>query len=63
MRHQLSRLICQLRRQGSVQPSVVRAVQMPQALEQVTELDAQTHWPTHRIRSFLLTQRAHRRAD
>lgn len=27
-----------------------------QALEQARELDAQTSWPTHRIRSFLSTQ-------
>lgn len=63
MRHQLNRLICQLRHQGSAQSSVVRSAQTPQAMEQAAELDAQTHWPTHRIRSFLLTQRAHRRAD
>lgn len=30
---------------------------LPQALEQTRELDAQTGWPTHRIRSFLSTQR------
>jgi hypothetical protein len=29
---------------------------VPAALEQTRELDAQTGWPTHRIRSFLSTQ-------
>ena len=63
MRHQLNRLLCQLRRQGCAQPSVVHSAQTPQALEQAAEIDARTHWPTHRIRSFLLTQCAKRRAD
>jgi hypothetical protein len=30
---------------------------IPAALEQARELDARTVWPTHRIRSFLSTQR------
>ena len=64
MRHQLTRLMCQFRRQGQTQATAMPApLRTPQVLEQAAELDAQTHWPTHRIRSFLLTQRAHRRAD
>ena len=34
----------------------VPATLSQQALEQTRELDAQTGWPTHRIRSFLSTQ-------
>ena len=56
--------MCQFRRQGQTQAAAMPApLRTPQVLEQAAELDAQTHWPTHRIRSFLLTQRAHRRAD
>ncbi|MDL5035558.1 hypothetical protein [Comamonas resistens] len=58
MRHQLKHLMCRFRRQGSGQPlAVCPPAHTPQALEQAAELDARTSWPTHRIRSFLLTQR------
>ena len=64
MRHQLTRLMCQFRRHGQTQPATALAPQhTPQALEQTAELDAQTHWPTHRIRSFLLTQRTRQHTD
>ena len=67
MRHQLTRLMCQFRRQGQTQAAAMPApLRTPQVLEQAAELDAQTHWPTHRIRCYLHSQpparASHRRA-
>lgn len=41
---------------GHGAPRAPQALPQAQALEQARELDAQTSWPTHRIRSFLSTQ-------
>lgn len=43
-------------RPGMATPQAQMQAQAPSALEQAMSLDQQTHWPTHRIRSFLSLQ-------
>jgi hypothetical protein len=51
-------LLQPLRRLRHASPQNARpAVVTTEALERSLALDAQTSWPTHRIRSFLSTQR------
>lgn len=38
------------------QPQAQMQAQAPSAMEHAMHLDLQTHWPTHRIRSFLSLQ-------
>lgn len=37
-------------------PQAQMQAQAPSAMENAMHLDLQTHWPTHRIRSFLSLQ-------
>ena len=65
MRHHFNRCLHQLRQWRS-QPKAhlsAAAPNSPKALEQAVELDTQTSWPTHRIRSFLLMQGSSKNAD
>lgn len=41
---------------GMATPQAQMQAQAPSALEHAMSLDQQTHWPTHRIRSFLSLQ-------
>jgi len=42
--------------QAAMQPKAQMQAQAPSAMEHAMHLDLQTHWPTHRIRSFLSLQ-------
>jgi hypothetical protein len=42
--------------QAKAQAQAQMQAQAPSAMEHAMHLDLQTHWPTHRIRSFLSLQ-------
>lgn len=42
--------------QAAMQAQAQMQAQAPSAMEHAMHLDLQTHWPTHRIRSFLSLQ-------
>jgi hypothetical protein len=42
--------------QAALQAKAQMQAQAPSAMEHAMHLDLQTHWPTHRIRSFLSLQ-------
>lgn len=57
MRRQLNQCLHPLRCWMASHASRRSSMPTAQALEQASQLDARTSWPTHRIRSFLLMQR------
>ena len=68
MRHHFNRCLHQLRQWHSSPKTrhdsrAASSPSAPKALEQTIELDTQTSWPTHRIRSFLLMQGSSKNAE
>ena len=68
MRHHFNRCLHQLRQWHSSPKTrhdsrATSSPSAPKALEQAVELDTQTSWPTHRIRSFLLMQGSSKNAE